>query len=50
MLEVENRIVKGINNSGGNPEILYKYNPNNFDKYRSEYGFKKLLNYLTKET
>lgn len=47
MLEVENRIVKGINNSGGNPEILYKYNPNNFDKYRSEYGFKKLLNYLT---
>ena len=50
MLEVENRIVKGINNSGGNPEILYKYNPNNFSKYRSEYGFKKLLNYLTKET
>lgn len=50
MLEVENRIVKGINNSGGNPEILYKYNPNNFAKYRSEYGFKKLLNYLTKET
>lgn len=46
MLEVENRIVKGINNSGGNPEILYKYNPNNFDKYRSEYGFKKLLNYI----
>lgn len=45
MLEVENRIVKGINNSGGNPEILYKYNPNNFSKYRSEYGFKKLLNY-----
>ncbi len=50
MLEVENRIVKGINNSGGNPEILYEYNPNNFSKYRSEYGFKKLLNYLTKET
>jgi hypothetical protein len=46
MLEVENRIVKGINNSGGNPEILYKYNPNNFNKYRSEYGFKKLLNYI----
>ena len=46
MLEVENRIVKGINNSNGNVNILYKYNPDNFDKYRSEYGFKKLLNYI----
>lgn len=45
LLEVENRIVNGINKSGGDSEILYKYLPDNFDKYRSDFGFKKLLKY-----
>jgi len=43
VLAVEGRIVNGIEKSNGNPEILYDWLPNNFDKYRSEYGFKKTL-------
>lgn len=46
VLEIEGRIIKGIENSGGDTEILYKYVPNRFSKYRSEYGFKKTLNYI----
>jgi hypothetical protein len=46
VLEIENRIIKGIQNSGGDTEILYKYVSNRFDKYRSEYGFKKTLAYI----
>ncbi len=43
ILGVENRIIDGIEKSGGNSNILYEYLPNNFSKYRSQYGFKKLL-------
>jgi hypothetical protein len=46
VLAVEGRIVNGIEKSGGNPEILYEYLPNNFDKYRSQYGFKKTLDLI----
>lgn len=46
ILGVENRIVNGIEKSSGNPEILYEYLPNNFDKYRSQYGFKKTLDLI----
>lgn len=46
VLAVEGRIVNGIEKSNGNPEILYEYLPNNFDKYRSEYGFKKTLDLI----
>ena len=40
------RIVKGINNTNGNVDILYDYNPTAFNTYRSKWGFKKLLNRL----
>lgn len=46
VLAVEGRIINGIEKSNGNPEILYEYLPNNFDKYRSEYGFKKTLDLI----
>lgn len=46
VLAIENRIVNGIEKSNGNPEILYEYLPNNFDKYRSQYGFKKTLDLI----
>lgn len=46
VLEIENRIIKGINNSNGDVNILYKYVPGRFDKYRSQYGFKKTLDYI----
>lgn len=46
ILGVENRITKGINNSDGDPNILYEYLPNNFDYYRSNYGFKKTLDLI----
>lgn len=46
VLAIEDRIVKGIENSGGDVEILYKYVPGRFDKYRSEYGFQKTLKYI----
>jgi len=46
ILAIEDRIVKGINNSDGNLNILYEYLPDNFDKYRSQYGFKKTLDLI----
>lgn len=46
VLAIEDRIVKGINNSNGDPEILYKHVPDRFEKYRSQYGFKKTLDLI----
>lgn len=46
VLEIEGRIIKGINASDGDVEILYKYVPNRFDKYRADYGFQKTLKYI----
>lgn len=44
--EIENRIIKGIKNSNGDVDILYKHIPDKFTKYRSQYGFKKTLDLI----
>lgn len=45
-LAIEERIVNGIEKTGGNPEILYDYLPYNFNYYRKNIGFNNLLQYI----